>query len=139
MSKCHELMNKKKTGGSDLDHPRAVNSNVKVILTVCLSVCMCECVRVSKSVRACLLFCHPAAGNTLFLLINLSECPNYLGAVSVFVCLSVCQPWHPCPGLPQTSFSLCLKYDFFRKTILTILNMLSVDHAFCERLYLYDF
>ena len=32
--------------------------------------------------------------------------------------------------------SSLLKYDLFRKTIL---NMLSVDHAFCERLYLFDF
>ena len=57
MSKRPELINKKKTGGSDLDHPRAVNSNVNVILTVCLSVCMCECVRVSKSVRGWLPAC----------------------------------------------------------------------------------
>ena len=45
----------------------------------------------------------------------------------------------PGPGLSQTFFPFCLKYDLFRKTILTILHMLNVDHAFCERLYLCDF
>ena len=54
MSKRPELVNTKKTDGSDLDHPRAVNSNDKFIMTVCLSVCMCECVRASKSVCGCL-------------------------------------------------------------------------------------
>ena len=54
MSKRPELINKTKTGGSDLDLPRAVNSNVKAILTVCPSVYMCECVLASKSVRGCL-------------------------------------------------------------------------------------
>ena len=34
-----------KTGDSDLDNLRAVNSSGKVILTACLAVCMCECVR----------------------------------------------------------------------------------------------
>ena len=42
----------------------------------------------------------------------------------------------PCPVLPQTFFLLCLEYDLFRKAIL---NMLSIDHASCERLYLCDF
>ena len=96
MSKRPELINKKKTGGSDLDHLRVVNTNVKVILTVCLSVFMCECVRATKSVRGCLpALLSPGGGDTLFLFINLSECPHPLGSVSVFVCLSVCQPWHP--------------------------------------------
>ena len=54
MSKRPELINKKKTDGSDLDHLRAVNSNVKAILTVSLSVCMCECRSASKSVHGCL-------------------------------------------------------------------------------------
>ena len=44
-------------------------------------------------------------------------------------------PGIPCPGLPRTFFPVCLKYDLFRKTILTI----CVYHAFCERLYLCDF
>ena len=68
-----------------------------------------------KSMRGCLPFCHP------------------LG-VYLFV-----SPGISCPGLSQTFFPPCLKYDLCRKTILTILDMLSVDHAFCERLYLYDF
>ena len=49
----------KKAGGSGLDHPIAVNSNGKIILTVCMSIClsacMCEYARASKSVRGCLL------------------------------------------------------------------------------------
>ena len=49
------------------------------------------------------------------------------------------RPGIPCPGLSQTFFPLCLKYDLFRKTILTLLIMRSVDHAFCEGLYLCDF
>ena len=56
--------------------------------------------------------------------------------LSVYLFVSPCIP---CPGLPQTFFPLCLKYDLFKKTILPILNMLSIDHAFCERLYLCDF
>ena len=54
MSKRPELINTKKAGGSDLDHWRAVNSNNKAILTVSLSVCMCEYVRAAKGVRGCL-------------------------------------------------------------------------------------
>ena len=61
MLKRPELVNTKKTGGSDLDHPRAVHSNDKGIQTVSLSVCMCECVRASKSVRGSLAaFLSPA-------------------------------------------------------------------------------
>ena len=56
--------------------------------------------------------------------------------LSVYLFIS---PEIPRRGLPQTFFLLCLKYDLFRKTVLTILNMLSVDHTFCERLYLCDF
>ena len=41
-----------KAGDSDLDNTMAVNSSGKSILTACLSVCMCECVRASKSVCA---------------------------------------------------------------------------------------
>ena len=69
MSKRPELVNTKKADGSDLDHPRAVNSNGKVSLTVCLSVCMCESVRASKSVCGCLpAFLSPRVGVvTLFL------------------------------------------------------------------------
>ena len=44
-----------------------------------------------------------------------------------------------CPGLPHTFFFAYKMPDLFRKTILTILNMLSADPAFCERLYLCDF
>ena len=47
MSKRLELVIAKKTGGSDLDHPRAVNSNGKVILTVSLY----ACASASKSVQ----------------------------------------------------------------------------------------
>ena len=65
MSKRPELVNTKKAGGSDLDHPRAVNSNDKVILTVCLSICMCEYVRASKSERGCLPFCLSGDGRGL--------------------------------------------------------------------------
>ena len=65
--------------------------------------------------------------------------PPSPGLVSVFVCLSVRSTGIPCPGLQQTLFPLCLKYDLFRKTILTNLNMLSVDHVYCKRSYLCDF
>ena len=110
MSQCQNApwSIQRKQMGSDLDYLRAVNSKGKAILTVCLSVCMCECVRLRACVAACLPFCHPGGGATLFF-INLSECPHSLELVSVFVSLSVV----PCPGLPQTSFSLCLKYDLF--------------------------
>ena len=99
MSKRPELVITKKAGGSDLDHPRAVNSNVKTILTVCLSVCMCEYVRASKTVRGCLpAFLSPRGmgGDSIFYFFyKLIRVPPSPGSVSVSVCLSVCQPWHP--------------------------------------------
>ena len=55
MSNRPELVNTKKTGGSDLDHTRAVNSNGKVIMTVCLYACASTCVRLRE--RACLPVC----------------------------------------------------------------------------------
>ena len=74
--------------------------------------------------------CHPGdEGVTLFLFINLSECPFLQGSVSVSVYLFV-SPDIRCIGLSQTVFPLCLKHDLFRNLISTILNMLSVDHAF---------
>ena len=63
MSKRHELVNTKKAGGSDLDHPRAVDLNGKVILYV----------RVRLRAPACLSVTQE--GGSLFLFINLSECP----------------------------------------------------------------
>ena len=62
MSKRPELVNTKKAGGSDLDDPRAVNSNGKVILTVCLYACASTCVRLRACVTACPPFCHPGWG-----------------------------------------------------------------------------
>ena len=61
--------------------------------------------------------------------------------VSQYFCLSICLPALTSHVLVchTPSFPFCLKYDLFRKTILTILNMLCVDHTFCERLYLFDF
>ena len=55
MSNRPELVNTKKAGGSDLDHRRAVNSNGKVITTVCLYACASTCMRLR--VRACLPAC----------------------------------------------------------------------------------
>ena len=122
-------------------HLRANNSNGKVILTVGLSVCICECMCASKRMRGCLPACLSVTRvgggggrGTLFIFINLSECPHPLGwsvflSFYLFVSTGI-----PCSGLQQqTFFPLCLKYDLFRKTILTNLNMLSVDHVFCER------
>ena len=139
-SKRPELVNTEKAGGSDLDHPRAVNLNDKATLTVCLYACTSTCVRLRACVTACLPFCHPGRGGggggvRIFLFINLSECSYTLGLVNLTVCLFVALDI-PCPGLPQTFLLICLKYDLFRKSILTMLNMLSVDHPFCERLYL---
>ena len=54
MSKRPVLVNTKKADGIYLDYLRAVTSNGKVILTICMSVCMCEYVHVSKSMRGCL-------------------------------------------------------------------------------------
>ena len=123
MSNCPELATTKKKGGSDLDHPRAVNSNGKVILTVCLSICMYENLRASKSVHNCLptLLSLGGGWGTLFLFINLLECPYPLGrsvVSSVYLFVSPCIPY---PGLPQTFFPLCLKYDLFQETILNML------------------
>ena len=56
MSKRPDLLNTKKAGGSDLDHPRAVG---KVILTVCLYPYASTCVRLRACMAACLPFCHP--------------------------------------------------------------------------------
>ena len=89
MSERPELVNTKKAGGSDLDHLRAVNSNSKIILTACLSVCMCEYVRASKSVRGFLSAFLSPGGCSLFFII-LSKCPHSLGSVIVYVCLSIC-------------------------------------------------
>ena len=44
MSKHPKLANTKKAGGNDKDHPKAVKSNSKVILTVCLYACARTCV-----------------------------------------------------------------------------------------------
>ena len=115
MSKRPELVNTKKAGGCDLDQPRAVNSNGKVIQTVCLCVCLSvwifEYVRASKSVRGCLsAFPSPRVGGvSIFLFYKLIKVPTSAGSVSVSVRLS----YIPCPGLPQTFFLLCLKYDLF--------------------------
>ena len=104
--------------------------------------------RASKRMRGCLPACLSVTRvggggggrGTLFIFINLSECPHPLGwsvflSFYLFVSTGI-----PCSGLQQqTFFPLCLKYDLFRKTILTNLNMLSVDHVFvkdntsCER------
>ena len=65
MTKRPELVFTNKAGSSDLDHPRAVNSNGKVILTVCLPKCMWEYKHASKSVRGCLPFCHWGGGGAL--------------------------------------------------------------------------
>ena len=54
MLKVPKSVNSKKTGGSDLDHPKAVSSSDKAILYACLYVCMCVRVRVGAYVRACL-------------------------------------------------------------------------------------
>ena len=54
MLKLPKSVNSKKTGGSDLDHPKAVSSSDKAILYACLYVCMCVRVRVGACVRACL-------------------------------------------------------------------------------------
>ena len=51
MSNHPKMVNTKKAGGSDLNHLKAVNSNGKVILTVCMHV---RYVRTSKSMRGCL-------------------------------------------------------------------------------------
>ena len=91
MSKRPELVNTKKTGGSDLNHPRVCTQTAKGILLVCLSVCMCECVRASKNVRGSLAaFLSPRGYSISFY--KLIRVPHPLGSVSVFVCLSVCQP-----------------------------------------------
>ena len=82
MSKRSKLANTKKTGGSDLDHPGAVNSNGKIILTVrpvSLYACANACVRLRACVEpACLSVTHVV---TLFLFINLSVCHHPLGSV----------------------------------------------------------
>ena len=89
--------------------------------------------RLRACVAACLSVTRVVVGgggysNYFYKLIRVPPSP---GLVSVFVCLFV-STGIPCPGLQQTLFPLCLKYDLFRKTILTNLNMLSVDHVFCE-------
>ena len=67
MSKRPKLVNTKKAGGSDLGNQRARISNGMVILTVCLSVCMCEYVLASKNVRSCLpAFLSTGGGVSLF-------------------------------------------------------------------------
>ena len=109
MSKRPELIDKYKTAGSDLDHPRAVNSNGKVILTVCLSVCMCECMRASKSMRGFLpAFLSPERGYSLSFYKTYQSAPipwgrSVFSSVYLFV-----SPGIPCPSLPQNLFPLCL-------------------------------
>ena len=106
MTKRPELVNTKKTGGKDLDLQRAVHSNGKGALTVCLSVCMCECVRASKSVRGSLaVILSPGDGGTLFL-IRVSPSP---GVGHCFICPSVCQPWHPMSWSATNLLSSLLK------------------------------
>ena len=107
--------------------------------SVGLSLCMHVRVRLRACVAACMPFCHPGGERaTLFLFINLSESPIPKGRSMFLSVYLFVRPGIPCPGLSQTFFPLCLKYDLFRKTILTILIMRSVDHAFCEGLYLCD-
>ena len=76
--------------------------------------------------RTCVPACLSPRGSILYFLNkNISVTPEGLS-----VCLSVIFDL-PCPGLPQQTFPLCLKYDLLR-------NLLSVDQAFCESLYLCD-
>ena len=91
MSKRHELVNTKKTGGSDLDHPRAVHSNGKGILTACLSVCMLERVRASKSVRGSLAAFLSLGVGVLYFFFKLIRVPTSPGIGQCFrlsTCLS---------------------------------------------------
>ena len=119
---------------------RMSGSIIRFGLSVSLYASASACVRLSACVAACLPACLSVTRvggggrGTLFIFINLSECPHPLGwsvflSFYLFVSTGI-----PCSGLQQqTFFPLCLKYDLFRKTILTNLNMLSVDHVFCER------
>ena len=101
-------------------------------LSVCMHVRVCTCV--CAWLPACLL--SPRwAGDSLFIFINLSECTHPLSLVSVSVCLSVCQPWHPVSWSATNPLSSLPKIWLVSKNN----NMLSVDHAFCDRLYLCDF
>ena len=108
-------------------------------LSLCMYVRVRTCVRLRAYMAPCLPFCHPGDGGTLFHYINLSECPHLLRSVSVFVCLSVCHPWHPVSWSATNLLSSLLKICLVSKNNLTILNMLSVYHAFFERFYLCDF
>ena len=123
MTKRPELVFTNKAGSSDLDHPRAVNSIGKVNLTVCLSVWMH--VRQEVIWIAWLPVCLSVTwgGISLGFFINLSEYPHPLVSVSVSVCISVCQTWHPMSRSATYLLSSFLKYDLFRKTILIILSM----------------
>ena len=107
-----------------------MHSSGNVILNACLSVCMCKCVRVSKSVAACLpAFLSPGGGgggggghNLYIFFINLSDYilpPGVYQSVFMYVCISA----RTCPGLPQTYFLPYLNFDLFRITIFTILNI----------------
>ena len=113
MSKRPELVNTMKEGGSDFDHPMAANSNGKVILTVCLSVCMCECVIASKSVHVCLPFCHQEGVGFSISFYKLIRVPPSPGVGQCF-CLSICLSALVSHVLVchKPSF-LCLKYDLF--------------------------
>ena len=97
---------------------------------------MCGCLPACLSVTRVVVVCVGGGGYSIYFY-KLIRVPPSPGLVSVFVCLSVCQHWHPMSW--SATNPLCLKCDLFRKTILTNLNMLSVDHVFCERSYLCDF
>ena len=69
MSNRPELVNTKKAGSTNLDTPRVVNSNGKVILTVCLHACASTCLPLRAAVAACLSVI-PGGVSSLFLFIN---------------------------------------------------------------------
>ena len=97
MSKRPEMVNTMKAGGSGLDHPRAVNSNGKVILTVCMSVFLYACASMRVHLRACvaayLHLCHPWWGGggesiTFCKLIRVPLSPGVGQCFCLYICLS---------------------------------------------------
>ena len=93
MSKRPKLVNTKKTSGSDLNHPRQQGHSD------------CMHVRVhASSIKG--------GGVLLFLFITYQSAPISRGRPEVLSVYLFVSPDIPCPGLSQTFFPLCLKYDF---------------------------
>ena len=93
--------------------------------SACLYACSSTCVRLRASICLSVIQGGGGGGGWSISFYKLIRVPPSPGVDQCFCLPIFLSALTPVPGLPQTVFLLCLKYDLFRKTSYTILNMLS--------------